>query len=357
MKRMPMYQLVPGMVLARDILSMNHHMILASGTELTDKMIVQLDMYGILDVYIADQVSPPADQPAAEQSYSERVRNSEEFHKFKEQYEENVESFKNDLNTLVKRNVELDVSVLLKNALNLVSDNKGKVSVIDMLQNMREYDGSTFSHCLNVGLLCNVIAGWLKMNEEETELVTACGMLHDIGKLLISHTIIAKPGKLLPWEFLEVKKHPELGYQLLRSHNADERICNAVLMHHERCDGGGYPSGLQRDQIDMYAKIVAIADVYDAMTASRVYRGALCPFQVIETFEAEGIQKYDVVFIMTFLENVANTYIKNRCKLSDGRTGDIIFINRNHLSRPIVQCGTQYVDLSKVKGIQVECLL
>jgi HD-GYP domain-containing protein (c-di-GMP phosphodiesterase class II) len=128
-------------------------------------------------------------------------------------------------------------------------------------------------------------------------------------------------------------------------------------MHHERFDGTGYPMGIFGDKIDKYARIVAIADVYDAMTACRVYRGPLCPFRVIEIFEAEGYERYDVHFLLTFLENVVNTYIQNHCRLSDGREGDIIFINKKKLSRPVVQCGKQYVDLAEETDLSIVELL
>ena len=102
---------------------------------------------------------------------------------------------------------------------------------------------------------------------------------------------------------------------------------------------------------------MGIADVYDAMTSARVYRGPLCPFVVIEEFEKEGILKYDPAYLFPFLENIVNTYILNHCRLSDGREGTIVFINRAKLSRPTVKCGTTYVDLSKQQDLTIESLL
>ena len=101
-----------------------------------------------------------------------------------------------------------------------------------------------------------------------------------------------------------------------------------------------------------------IADVYDAMTSARVYRGALCPFTVIELFENEGLHKYDIVYIMTFLENVINTYIDNRVMLSDGRIGVIKFIDKNNLSKPMVQLadGT-FLELSKFNDLKIVQIL
>ena len=85
-----------------------------------------------------------------------------------------------------------------------------------MMQNMREYDDSTYAHCINVALLSNILATWLKFSPEEVNLATSCGLLHDIGKLLVPHDILSKPARLTPDEYEEIQKHPVAGYQLLK---------------------------------------------------------------------------------------------------------------------------------------------
>ena len=359
MKRLPTQQLVPGMIVADDVMNPNHQMILSKGTVLTDALIMKLDLYGVLTVHVKDEIlTQPEPQPAPEgPSYFERVQKSPQFQAFKKVYEEEVDSVKEMINNVVEKNTQLDVKELLSRSLMMVTDARGHTSILDMLHNMREYDDSTFAHCLNVGLICNVFAGWLRLPKEEVEMATACGLLHDIGKLLIPRDIITKPGKLTNLEYYQVKKHSFEGYQLLLSQNIDRHICNAALMHHERCDGSGYPQGLTDSEIDRYAKIVAIADVYDAMTSARVYRAPICPFKVIEIFEAEGLQRYDVAYVLCFLENIVDTYIQNRCRLSDGREGTIIFINKPKLSHPVVKCGNEYVNLAETPDLCIETLL
>ncbi|MBR1930745.1 MAG: HD-GYP domain-containing protein [Lachnospiraceae bacterium] len=347
MKRIPTIELVPGMKVAQNVLNFNRQLIVSQGTVLTDNLITKLDAYGILDVYIEEEPKEPP-QPVAPphvSSYSERVKSSPVFQQFKEDYEHNIDSFRDAINNVVEKNIQLDVKKLLSDSLEVISNSNGQIGVLDMLHNMREYDDSTFAHCMNVGLICNVFANWLKMNEEEVELATACGLLHDIGKLLVPRSIITKPGKLSAEEYAAIQKHPVRGYDMLVEQNVDEHICNAALMHHERSDGTGYPGRLAGDQIDKYARIVAIADVYDAMTAARVYRGPMCPFRVIEIFESEGFQRYDVQYLLVFLENVVNTYLQNRCRLNNNQTGEIIYINREKFSRPVVKCGNQYLNL------------
>ena len=131
--------------------------------------------------------------------------------------------------------------------------------------------------------------------------------------------------------------------QPLNSH-----IKKAALMHHERCDGSGYPMGLTMEEIDDYALIIAIADVYDAMTAARSYRAPLCPFEVIAEFEKDGLQKYKPKYILTFLENIANAYQNNRVMLSDGTSARIVLLNHRRLSKPLVQLDDgACIDLEK----------
>lgn len=362
MKRLSTMQLLPGMVVAQDVYSYDRHCVMQQGTVLTDKLITKLDLYGILtlfveDVQVEEDLVMPPDEGDEGLSYSQRIQSSPVFKKFKADYELNVDTFKDALNNVVERNIELDVNTLLHRTLDMIAAGRGQIGILDMLQNMREYDDSTFTHCLNVGLICNVLATWLKFPQEEIELATACGLFHDIGKLTIPHAIITKPGKLDSHEYAMIKKHPISGFQLLQAQSVDDHIRNAALMHHERSDGCGYPMRLSGNQIDPYARLVAIADVYDAMTAARVYRGPLCPFRVIEIFEQEGFEKYDTGYLLTFLENVVQTYIRNRCRLSDGRTAEIIFVNKDKLSRPMVRCGTDYINLADHADLCIEELL
>ncbi len=365
MKKVSVLQLVPGMTVAESVLSYDHQLILSKGTILTDKLITKLHLYGVLAINVEEARSampvfpdaPEALTVPAEPSYSQRIKNSRSFQLFKQEYELNVESFKGMINNMVERNLKLDVDALLRNALDIIASGRGQIGILDMLQNMRDYDDSTFTHCLNVALISNLFATWLKWSQAEIEMATVCGLLHDIGKLLVPYNIISKPGKLSVEEYAQIKKHPISGYQLLLEQDVHDHVRYSALMHHERCDGTGYPMRLVGKQIDRYACIVAIADVYDAMTASRVYRGPMCPFRVIEIFEAEGFQKYNVEFLLVFLENVVNSYLQNRCRLSDSREGTIIYVNRSKLSRPTVKIGDEYVNIGDHENLTISELL
>ena len=199
--------------------------------------------------------------------------------------------------------------------------------MFDMLYNMRTVADSVYAHSLNVALISRMIGRWLRFERHDLDILTLAGLMHDIGKLLIPSDILNKPGSLTDEEFAKIKQHPALGYEILkRQPDLDSRIKKAALMHHERCDGSGYPTGLTEDYIDNFAMIVAIADVYDAMTAARSYRSPLCPFEVISKFEEDGFQKYHTKYILVFLKQIASTYQSNRVILSDGRGCTIVML-------------------------------
>ena len=360
MRRVNTQDLVPGMITAEDVYTFNNQLILPRGLVLTDKTITKLEFYSIINVRVEDEMSQEyLDNPEADEdiSYSKRIKKSPQFLEFKERFDNEVPKFQALIDSVSKEGKELNVDTMLNCVDVILESDDGYLNVFDMLHNMRQYDDMTYVHSINVALICNVFARWLKMSDEETRLATVCGLLHDIGKISIPDIIIKKPAKLTQDEFAIVKKHALEGYNILRRFDISEHIMNAALMHHERCDGSGYPFGIRNAKIDTYAKLVAIADVYDAMTSARVYRGPMCPFKVIEIFENEGLQKYDTRFIMTFLENIVNTYMLHRVKLNNGTLGDVVFINRSSLARPTIKSKDDFIDLSLHPELYIEAIV
>lgn len=365
MGRVHISRLLPGMVLESDVYNEADQLILPEGLKLNDKSIARLTYYGISIVNITDTqdlleegFEEEEEVSGENQSYSQRLKQTEEYKVFKENFEHTVGDLKTFLSDVVERNLPPDTKEIMKNINEMLHPPTGDVNVFDMMRNMRQYDDLTFVHCLNVGLICNVFGRWLGMSPEEIDIATECGIMHDIGKLKIPESIIKKPAKLTDDEYRVIKTHSTEGYNLLKNcADVNEHVKLAAYQHHEKVDGSGYPLGLTGDKMDTYAKMVAVADVYEAMTAVRIYRGSLSPFQVIEVFENEGLQKYDTKMIMTFLENIVNTYLLNRVKLSDGREGDIVFINRQKLSKPTIKCGDDFVDLSKEPNISITAIL
>ncbi len=358
MRRVSTRSLMPGMITAEDVFSYSNSLIFPKGTILTDKAITKLEVYSIFNVRIEDErAEVPEEGPAEDTSYSERLKQTPEFQNFAADFHKETEAFKDTINNALDDITNLDVDQLVQNSIALLSSDGKHINVFDMLHNMRQLDDSTYVHCMNVGLICNIFAGWLHMEEEDIKTATLCGLLHDIGKLKIPENILKKPGKLTEKEFKVIKTHPREGYNLLQDSPVNDHVKNAALMHHERCDGTGYPLQLPAQQIDPFAKMVAIADVYDAMTSARVYRGPLCPFKVIEAFENEGFQKYDAQYILTFLGNIVNTYMLHRVRLNNGQEGEIVFINPDKLSKPTIKSGSNYINLANTPGLSIDAII
>lgn len=358
MRRVNTSELIPGMITAEDVYNYNNQLILPKGIILNDRTITKLAFYSIMSVRVDEQTSEaPLNSDSYDLSYAEKIRKSPDFIKFRKEFEDDVSNFKAAMNDVVEKGAPLDVNKLMNHTLNILDIGATHPNMFDMLHCMKEYDDATYVHSMNVALICNIFARWMRMSEEEICLATVSGLLHDIGKTKIPDAIIKKPGKLTDSEYLLVKTHPQEGYRILQSSNLEPEVLNAVLMHHERCDGSGYPSGLKGSEIGKYAKMVSIADVYDAMTSARIYRGPLCPFKAIALFESEGLQKYDTHCILTFLENVVNTYLLNEVRLSNGLTGHIVFVNKSRLSAPTIRTDHGFIDLSAHPDITIEALL
>lgn len=356
MRQIKTSELIPGMITAEDVYTYNNQLILPKGLILNDRSINKLAYYAILFVKVEDEAKAMSDEVSYESSYSERLQKSPEFVQFRKDFEEDVQNFKSAINDVVAKGAPLNVDELVDHTLRVL--NLGaSANVFDMLHNMREYDDATYAHSMNVSLICNVFARWMRLSEEKIRMATICGLLHDIGKTKIPDSIIKKPGKLTADEYDLVKTHPQEGYDILHNAPLDADILDAVLMHHERSDGSGYPSGLKGDQIGYYAKMVSIADVYDSLTSARIYRGPLCPFKAIAIFESEGLQKYDPQFILPFLENVVNTYLLNNVRLSNGVVGKVVYVHREKLSAPTIQTEHGFLDLSIHPDLTIEALV
>ena len=143
------------------------------------------------------------------------------------------------------------------------------------LEHLKWFEPYTAEHSQRVGLIAGAIAAELGFNEEEIILTTASGRLHDIGKSGISLDYLCKPSALSDEEYREVQRHPELGARLIQACPTLLELIPGILYHHERYDGLGYPFNLRGEEIPLIARVIAVADTYDAMTSHRVYRPAL----------------------------------------------------------------------------------
>lgn len=272
---------------------------------------------------------------------------------FMDEYNENVESVKLLLTEAASGN-GINVIVVNKVVDTIVNRAIEKRDIVRCINQVKDVDEYTYNHSVNVSLLSMLIGKWLGFTQEKLQLVTQAGLLHDIGKVNIPLGILNKPGKLTGEEYEEIKKHSVYGYRMLENSTVSKEVSLGVLMHHEREDGKGYPTGAKGDKINAFAKVIAVADIYDAMTSNRVYRGKESPFEVFELMEEKTIGELDTKVVYAFLHNIAAYYIGDSIKLSSGELGEVVYINPRHISRPIVKVGENYYDLSKNSKLKIE---
>jgi response regulator RpfG family c-di-GMP phosphodiesterase len=164
----------------------------------------------------------------------------------------------------------------------------------------------TGSHVKRVAEYAKLLAIKSGLSEEEAELIKVASPMHDIGKVAIADAILNKPGKLSKEEFLEVQAHANIGYHLLE--NSKRSILKAAAIiakeHHERWDGKGYPEGLTGEGIHIYGRIVAVADVFDALATDRPYKQAWALEDILTHFKKERGKQFDPALIDVFLENL-----------------------------------------------------
>lgn len=358
---------VPGMVVAQNIYTFNNQLLVSANTPLSDRIITRLKFYAIDEIEIVKEGDDSAKRLESAKRmlnpinhfvlHSEEVKKTIEFQKFSKAFTTFTNDFKTSLNDVFINGKDVNTTKLLFQINSIIQESRTNLHLLDMMHCMSEYDDHTYVHSVNVALICHVFAKWLGFNEKETSLLILSGLLHDIGKLEIPKEILDKRSSLTEEEYKIVKTHTTKGYQMLKAKSVDDHIKHTALMHHERCDGSGYPNKYLGRNIDKYAKIVAIADVYDAMTCARTYRGPLCPFEVIEFFEFEGLQKFDPAYLLTFLQGIVESYQGNTVLLSNGKRGTLVMINKNYLSRPVINLGDSFLDLSCTPGVQIQAVI
>ncbi|HCX64940.1 MAG TPA: hypothetical protein DHN33_06995 [Eubacteriaceae bacterium] len=201
-------------------------------------------------------------------------------------------------------------SVMLQADNNMYKDKlkQGKImrnkTIETVLKNINnKYDAEQI-HTERVSQYCQEIGKELGFDDEKIENLKTAGVLHDIGKIMIPPELLNKPGKLTNEEYEIIKKHPETSYQILKSVDEYAGLAENVLYHHERMDGKGYPEGLKGDEIPINARIIAVADAYEAMTANRPYHKPMSKQEALEELERCSGTQFDPKIVKAFVQRM-----------------------------------------------------
>ncbi len=228
---------------------------------------------------------------------------------------------------------------------------------------LKRSDNSIFCHAVNVSVYSVFLGRLIGLKETVLREIALAGMMHDIGKLDIPAEIWNKKGLLTEVEFNKVKEHSLYSFfRLANLEQVDRQSLVAVLQHHERADGSGYPHGLKEDELHLWSKILAITDVYDAYTSERAYRKAHSYHQGLE-FLWQNSLLFDKKLLRTFIHNLSFLPIGSRVLLNTGESGIVMGIHKHIPHRPIIRVkekdgiGEKLLDLAKDRFIYIEKLV
>ncbi len=328
MRKVPVLSLQPGMKLARPIYDTMGFLLLNSGVELKREYIFNLKKHGIYSVYIVDKIIPDVDiedviMDETRQKTTVLIRDI--MIDIEKQPEKSVPKL-----LFTKRNINAALQDIIDQLLN----NK---NLIVNLTDIRIADNYTFAHSVNVAVMAITAGISLGLSRSQLKKVGLGSILHDLGKVKIPSSILNKKGKLSRDEFSEIKKHPGFGYEMVK---AQELIPGTsaliVYQHHERMNGEGYPEGLQSEQINLFSRISAVADVYDALVADRPYHAAYPPYKAIEILESSG-ELFDLKVLRNFIQHIAAYPIGTFLGLSNGEIGIVVNNTVGHPMRPKIR--------------------
>jgi len=220
----------------------------------------------------------------------------------------------------------------------LITEINEKEDLMSLLSEAFSYDNYIFTHSLNVTLYSLAIGIQLKLSQKELEVLGMGAIFHDIGKLKVPLDVLLKPGKLTEAEYLSIKKHTEDGFNILRkTQTIPLLVSHCAFQHHERLNGSGYPRGIKGEEIHFFAKIIAVADVFDAVTSNRVYRNAMLPHEGLEILYAGSESLFERTIVDAFRRSVAIYPVGISVRLNDGRKGIVSRQNIGLGDRPIVR--------------------
>lgn len=332
-----------GMKIDQNIVDRMDRVLIARGTLLNDYLIQSLQKLGIGGVYISEgEEEPEPEKPEEPKPVSALARNNiaklrtsdptkvKLSESVKKRVSEGIQYLYNNSSSEAFANTTNSITNDLMKAIN---DNDAIAVDINALKTSDEY---TFKHSVDVATMSMIIAKKQGLKPEDVYNIGIAGLLHDMGKSKIPLEILNKPARLNDEEFAVMKQHSVLGYEILKEKNEfSKAISLAVLQHHEKMNGKGYPMGVTSDKISPYAKILSVADVYDALVTERPYKKSFSQRTAVEMIMSMT-EELDITAMRSFLGSVILYPVDSTVQLSNGEEARVVKNNPDSVLRPTV---------------------
>ncbi|SHK13961.1 HD-GYP domain-containing protein [Paramaledivibacter caminithermalis] len=332
MKLISIDELKDGMILAEDIMGKHDILYARSGTILSEKLIRGLKKITKDFVYVVD---------GEEDDNKEQIIIVDK--NLNKEYQRTISEFIK-IFTNAKTGKEIVVGDLDETVNSLVDEIVKNNNILGRLRQIDVNEEYIYKHSINVSLISTMIGKWMNFRRDELYDIALAGLLHDIGKSQVPKEILNKTQELTEEELKALKLHTKHGYDILKKTSlTNDNIIFSALQHHERLDGKGYPLGLSGDNLNMYSKIVAVADMYDAMTSKSPKTSS---FKVAEYIFQNSFGQLDPVIANIFLKNIYQFYVGNVVKLNNNKIGTVVLVNNYNPTKPLIKTSDEYIDLS-----------
>jgi HD-GYP domain-containing protein (c-di-GMP phosphodiesterase class II) len=312
--------------------------LIARGATADEYEIEALIKLGIMTVYIQEIVEDPEGEP---QLSDKAKRNVERYRtedrskvtlsdSVRRQVSEGIQTIYSDTGSAAFADTTNSIAGSLLAA---IEENDAIAIDISSLKTSDEY---TFKHSVDVATIGMVIGKTLGLSNQQIYEIGIAGLLHDVGKTKVPLEILNKPARLDKDEFEIMKQHSVYGYRILKERNDyNDVIALGVLQHHEKMDGSGYPVGADSDTISPYAKILTVADIYDALVTERPYKSAFSQRDAVEMIMSMT-SELDMSAMRAFLESTILYPVDSYVELSNGETARVVKNNAHFIMRPTV---------------------
>ena len=374
-KRMWARNLKEGMVINTDVFTDNGVIIVPAKTVVTHEVLELLSRHSIREVFIhmeepktiePEVIQKPQEQKLSEPkpvapvivpNFLEEREKAQRMEVFTATFHVAEETLSQSLREIAYQDKDVNIEQMLDMVNSVVAKADNDVNLCDMLFKMKQSAESMYAHAINVSLYGQLLGRWVGLSQEEIELVGIAGLLHDIGLLKCQQEEEGIPiyfhdeydNEVRIWE-----RHVVYGYNLIKDKSLDIRVKQAVLTHHERMDGSGFPHQMNYKNINTISKVLAIADTYDTLTLVEPDYDPLSPFEALRQLHHNYYLKMDADMMMTFIDRMAQNFIRYEVILSNGQRGRVVMINRYDQARPLVQVGDEFIDLSKQTDITIK---
>jgi HD-GYP domain-containing protein (c-di-GMP phosphodiesterase class II) len=355
--RVKTYLLQEGCILTSDVYSLTNSPIIPKNTVLNAEHLSVLQAFLIKDVEVENKLVN-GESFLPEENVIENKEMESENLTFVDRYFQAVEAYKKLFKNW-QSGSPISISEIRRALVSFLEAAVLKPRAIFTLHRYVKKEEYLFHHAVSVAALSALLAHKLHYPKGDWIQIGMAGALSDCGMAKIDPKILNKQGKLSPDEFEEIKRHPQYSFQMLKQVPViKDDVRKGVLQHHERMDGSGYPLGKKGDQLQSYGKIIAVADVYHAMTSVRKYKNKQSPFRVLETILEDDFGKFDVRVVAALTKSLTNFSAGMKVKLSDKRVGEVVFIEQTSPTRPMIKLETgDIIQLAANRQVYIDEVL